>query len=668
MVESAQSIADIDPYGIVLLGQESPDILLRWIYQNLGLDDSGELDRDWVSALHRGAMDSTESVVSKEFSYALQLQRYPVDIDKFLFGDHYLQKNRDTIYDQVLLELKQINNPGGQRIVNPYSELLATGGIGSAKSTTALYTVAYQLYVLSCFADPHGAFGLDPSSEILFVFQSLSGTTAKEVDYDRFYAMLEKSPYFNIEFPYNKRMTSKMEFPYNIRVQPIGTDGGTIGQNVMGGLIDELNFMALVENSKKSIDGGVYNQALTIYNSIARRRKSRFLKGGSAPGILCLVSSKRYPGEFTDIKLAEAKTDKTIYVYDYRVWEVKPAGSFSSQRFRVFIGDATRKAEIVTSARPWPAEDAHLLVEVPMDFLKEFQDDMQGSLRDIAGVSTLSRYPYIYNVTAVGACFGKHRSILNLEETDMESTQLQFYPERFRNLNHRRWAHIDLGHTSDAAGITVGHVSGFHEPVRGAGHMPIIDIDFILRVKPPRQGEINFAKIRNLLVLLRQHGLPITWVTFDSYQSTDSIQILRGMSFITGLTSMDRDNRAYDFTKTAFYEGRVRAPYHAHCLKEFASLEKDPKTGKIDHPTKGSKDCSDALSGVVYGLTTRREIWVEHGVPINTMIEQTREAQVQSERPPDRVVMPVDQYRPEPPVPPQDWKNPRPLHRGTPRS
>ena len=46
-------------------------------------------------------------------------------------------------------------------------------------------------------------------------------------------------------------------------------------------------------------------------------------------------------------------------------------------------------------------------------------------------------------------------------------------------------------------------------------------------------------------------------------------------------------------------------------------LERDPQSGLIDHPPNFSKDCADAVAGVVYGLTYRRETWVRHGVPIN---------------------------------------------------
>ena len=57
---------------------------------------------------------------------------------------------------------------------------------------------------------------------------------------------------------------------------------------------------------------------------------------GKLPGLVCLVSSRNFPGQFTDQKEAEAKrqvrdSGKTkIYVFDKRGWEVKPPGSFSA--------------------------------------------------------------------------------------------------------------------------------------------------------------------------------------------------------------------------------------------------------------------------------------------------------------------------------------------------
>ena len=80
---------------------------------------------------------------------------------------------------------------------------------------------------------------------------------------------------------------------------------------------------------------------------------------------------------------------------------------------------------------------------------------------------------------------------------------------------------------------------------------------------------------------------------------------------------MDKTSLPYDVTKTAFYDGRVKAPKHEKALSEIVRLERDPQSGLIDHPPNFSKDCADAVAGVVYGLTYRREIWVRHRAPIS---------------------------------------------------
>jgi hypothetical protein len=96
--------------------------------------------------------------------------------------------------------------------------------------------------------NPHRVYGQDSAAELLFIFQSINARLAKGVDYNRFKAMIEGSPYFAQHFPFNKSIESKMVFPNRIEVMPVsGSDTAAIGQNVIGGLIDELNYMAVIE-------------------------------------------------------------------------------------------------------------------------------------------------------------------------------------------------------------------------------------------------------------------------------------------------------------------------------------------------------------------------------------------------------------------------------------
>ena len=95
-------------------------------------------------------------------------------------------------------------------------------------------------------------------------------------------------------------------------------------------------------------------------------------------------------------------------------------------------------------------------------------------------------------------------------------------------------AHVDLGLTGDSAGVAVGWVEGFTKVPRSDNTfelMPQINLDLILEVRPPRGGEIEFEDIRKLFYKLREQGMNLNWISFDSYQSADSIQILRQQGF-----------------------------------------------------------------------------------------------------------------------------------------
>jgi hypothetical protein len=283
-------------------------------------------------------------------------------------------------------------------------------------------------------------------------------------------------------------------------------------------------------------------------------------------------------------------------------------------------------------------------MEVPIEYQKQFERDMIGSLRDIAGVSTMARYPFIQDADAITRCLSIEKGCLSKSEHDFaEGSALEIFPKMFKNTQHPRWVHIDLSVSGDSAGVACGYVHGFDlrtvggvrpDPTKAVNpeFMPKIELDFALRVMPPKGGEIKFYRIRDLLYALRKSGLPIRWVSFDSYQSVDSVQLLRQGGFSTGYISVDTSMLPYDMTKQAIYDDRLRIPNHKHLHRELLSLEKHVKKGKIDHPPNGSKDVADAVAGVVYGLSTRKEVWAAHGIPTLRVPDSIKGIQERADR------------------------------------
>lgn len=535
----------------------------------------------------------------------------PVDFRTFVESPKYMNKPA-TLWPAVI-------KVGGEINSGKYVECVLTGAIGVAKTTLALYTQAYQTYLLSCMKDMHRTFDLDSSSEIVIVFQSINKQAATDVDYRRLRDMIGNAPYFAEKFPYDKNRETDMRFPRNVWIKPVaGHDQAAIGQNVIGGILDEINFAAVVERSKMATDGGTYNQAKQNYQAIARRRESRFMQQGELPGMLCLVSSRKYPGQFTDEKEDEAKRNPRIYIYDKRIWELRPE-RFCGTKFRVFLGDLSRKPRVLRDDEEVHAQEAALVMEIPIEFKHQFAEQLTGSIRDIAGIATQAMNPFMQNTDAISEAFSKVKSIASRPEVDFFLTKPLIYPKRFINLEHPRFAHLDLAMTRDACGLAIGHCPGFKPVKRGemVEVLPVIQYDLLLAIRAPRGGEIEFSKIRELLYTLRRLGLPIKWVSADNkMMSNDMLQILHQHNFTVGWKSMDTDTEGYDVLKQALYDRRVLAPEHALAQRELVRLEIDPATNKIDHPTSGSKDVSDAMAGVAYGLTMQRVTWVKHGVPI----------------------------------------------------
>lgn len=592
----------------VLVGLVGRDKADKLFLQALGIADQKERQR-WLINLVKYLAG-----VDKEFLEDVKWVRRPVDPLTFLYDPMYLDK-KGEIYPEVERCYVELNS-------GAYDEAVLTGGIGSAKTSLALYSQAYQLYVISCLANPQVTFGLDSATEILVVFQSLNADTAADVDYQRFYNLISASPYFKEVFPFDKGVKTTLKFPHNIECLPVGAgDTATIGRNVIGGIIDEINFMKITQKD----DGTVHNQAVELYNTIARRRKSRFMAGGAMPGLLCTVSSKRLPEEFTDKKMEEAKRNPRIYVYDKRVWDVKPT-AFGKERFRIHVGTEAVRPRILKENETVRPEEERFIDYIPMEFYDEFVEDIVKAVRDIAGHTTLATVPFMSNAARVIEAFTDRPNIAKTPRVDFVDQKLQLIAKLAKKTpQFHRFAHIDLGITGDSAGVAIGHVPQFIQVEKTGMMMPLVKFDMLLEVAPPLGGEIEFDKIRQTLIALMKLGMPIKWLTLDSFQSRDTIQIMRKYGLITGIQSMDTSLLPYDTLKTAIYEGRVDFPMDEKLKGELLALEINYRKRKVDHNDQNTKDLSDAAAGVVFGLTQRREVWAQHKVPINDFVVQDRD-------------------------------------------
>jgi hypothetical protein len=160
-----------------------------------------------------------------------------------------------------------------------------------------------------------------------------------------------------------------------------------LGFSIISAIMDETNFMAKYTPKKIERDGkrlGVTDQAETIYAAIKRRMKSRFESKGKLPGVFFIVSSKQTDKDFTARRIRESINDSNVLVRDFSLWNVK-ADQYSSNKFYVLVGNETVPSCILepgeeTKYKGSLCPENCVLVEVPEDFRRDFEIDLEGCL------------------------------------------------------------------------------------------------------------------------------------------------------------------------------------------------------------------------------------------------------------------------------------------------
>lgn len=565
----------------------------------------------------------------KDFHKVLYLTT-PVDMWTFINDPYYLNL-KGQVYHKIEDDLCELFSPD-----NNYQEAVLTGGIGYGKSTFSEIALCRMVYEASCYRNPQSVYGLMEGTMISFVNCSLDVDKAESAVFHGIKEKLSRSEYFNKHLTYFEEVEEKdnwkrknrykpnkrlIRFPNNITIFPTNNP---ISLNVFGGILDEVNFMQFVQQSKRA-KGGVYDQAKILHDGLRRRMKSRFMKRGKLPGILISISSARYPNDFTEKMIEESEENKSIFVRRYSQWETKPKSFFIGKYFKISLGDGGAiKPEIIKGNKEEAEKRIKALKEknvkilsVPLEYYVDFKTDLYGSIRDIAGYATISTKHYIKQREKIyeaikRAMENKREHPFNLLTTTLKDG-LILLKENLKVTSSPRFLHIDLSKNRDSCGFAMGHVSHyktvFRRDDKGVLHEETavyIVFDILLKIVPTLGGEIEYSDIRNLIYRLKKIGFWIACISLDGFQSVDFMQILKKRGFTVEYLSIDRTQNPYDAYKMALYEDRIEIYDYPPLIDETKELEEDNILGKIDHPPGGSKDIADCVAGVCYHCVTKK--------------------------------------------------------------
>lgn len=542
----------------------------------------------------------------------------PASMPEFLGPDYmnidkYVRPGVRKILVDIFGEVPNGKNP------SQYGKAMFTGGIGVGKSTFAAIALAYLCHWTLCLRDPQEFFGLMPGSRISFMMMSTSSDNARGVIFSDVKGRIENSPWFKEKYPYNDKWDRQIRFDQKaVWIVPGGSKETQFeGFNILGGILDEMDSHKAPRGGKDYADQG--------YDTIINRIQSRY----GDRGLIMPIGQMKKSGGFAARKYAELNNDPDAYTARIAIWDSfgmdyeKYLGADGKPQ--TFYFDKMRKMILPDDYfAAYDATPGANIIKIPTLYLGAFRTNPVKALRDLAGIPPASEAPFISLTDRIMSArerwiedeFGDPADMASVEPPVSDSPDRPaLHPNLLAVDSIPRAVHVDQAFSgqqeSDAAGIAMGHISRMVE--QDGELKPYIHFDMLLRMKAPPGGEIMLQDLRQVLYTLRDdRGFKINSVTFDSFQSQSSVQILRKRRFKTDILSVDKDKMPYEDLRDAIYEERIGfPPYMTYvnfgdterveiAVKELSELT---DTGmKIDHPASGSKDVADCMAAVVYTL------------------------------------------------------------------
>lgn len=560
-----------------------------------------------------------QEMVDKGYSQTLEqlwlsdFKEVPVSIDEFLRNPRYLGNTNnqgESVYPFWKHTLSDIFNNG-----NKFFEIILSGATRIGKSSTAVSIVAYMLYRLMIYKDPHSYFKKKEVSKFTIAFANLTKDLAAGVAFREFQTTLRESPWFNDHGKFSNSASNYVYLPEGgkIDIIPASDSAHVLGMQVWACLMDEVNF------SRSGVkDINIAKQHMkNLYNTVHARITGTFKLGGEVYGKLISSSSKNtdsdYLSEHIETQLNAGNSN--MYLVDKPQWEVLPKEMFSPEKFYITVGDRYKRGFVIPKENE---DEQHLdayrksgyrVLAVPKDFRTNFLADYDIALRDIAGISVTGAMGFITQDSITPNVTSARKNpffedILVIGIRDNDSIENHCHPEvvdkHIKSLPMN--IHIDFAEVSDRIGI-----SGVVQD----GMKNVLDLDterrvmlpfyrqvFQVGIEAPSGDRMSFQKVINFMVWLRRTGFNVNIISTDQFQSSYVRETLAQQGFAVEKISVDVSEDPYIGLRNLLQDQRLELIKNQKQEDELVKLQR--LNNRIDHPQNGSKDLSDALCGACW--------------------------------------------------------------------
>lgn len=290
------------------------------------------------------------------------------------------------------------------------------------------------------------------------------------------------------------------------------------------------------------------------------------------------------------------------------------------------MGDDKQDGYCLVDGEDLSQFNEELLLRAPVETRPEFEKDFVGALRDIAGRRTVAATSLFKERSKVAQAF-KYDNIFTKDiiELDVRATLDDIKPflsyknmQKMLQRKYNRFIGIDFGLNGDKFGFAMGY--GKYPDNYESSDSKYIDKEYVIEAavsfKAKTKAGVPSAAVRQLIRYFRALGFPIQLITADKPGIVMLQDLLRDY-FTVEYLSVDTSRVPYHVLRDQVSLGTITGPDNALLRWEIVHISDDGKM--CNHPQEvtsgwcpenagktvpGSKDCSDAVTQVIYKIFT----------------------------------------------------------------
>jgi hypothetical protein len=488
------------------LSNKEIDVVFREIVKKHGIKNPQEIE------LLKQSLIREKTILNHEIDNVFDHE--PVAMDELFDSDRYFGIITDSLWPKLRKEIFLIfENPNITTIV-------LKGSIGWGKTYIIGYSLLTILYKICCLKKPMEFFGLDANTPMSFFNFCRTKELAKKTLFAYLITWFDQVAWFKKYSPRNIDKIQEIEIKSKLITCFFGGPNpkAVMGTNVHSFVGDELDFMDKIEDSKRTRDQEVYDEAKHTVDMVTQRQTSRFKKEYRyCPPRRFLSSSAQFPDDYIPTFVQGATIDGKIvshqelingdfdpkkqntYIIQKANWETPPISNFPGWTFErdkeenllyfdedgkcvkkekgnpkfitfsVGLGHVKKGDKLLKDGES--ERGYREILKIPIVYKSDFEGSnsaLYKAIRDTAGRETLYNNPW-FLPDQLYKCVNEERihpcNYINpsLEEKDfhLEIQKMFNLSEEgnvFKNSNTLRYAHLDLSKTTDHSAITIVHV------------------------------------------------------------------------------------------------------------------------------------------------------------------------------------------------------------------